>query len=77
MSTIVFSRVSFSYGAMPVLDNVSFTCGPGDRLTVVGPNRVGKSTLLALVVGRLQPDSGSVSTPEGIRSPVAVKPAAR
>ena len=46
MSTIVFSRVFFSYGATPVLDNVSFTCGPADRLVVVGPNGIGKSTLL-------------------------------
>ena len=63
MSTIVFSHVSFSYGATPVLDNVSFTCGPGDRLTVVGPNGVGKSTLLALAAGQLEPDSGTVSAP--------------
>ena len=51
MSTILFSHVSFSYGATPVLDNVSFACGPGDRLVVIGPNGVGKSTLLALAVG--------------------------
>ena len=48
MSTVLFSHVSFSYGATPVLGNVSFACGPGDCLAVVGPNGVGKSTLLAL-----------------------------
>ena len=63
MSTIVFSRVFFSYGATPVLDNVSFTCGPADRLVVVGPNGIGKSTLLALAAGQLEPDSGTVSAP--------------
>ena len=63
MSTIVFSHVSFSYGAMPVLDNVSFTCGPADRLVVVGPNGIGKSTLLVLAAGRLQPDSGTIASP--------------
>ena len=63
MSTIVFSRVFFSYGATPVLDNVSFTCGPTDRLVVVGPNGIGKSTLLALAAGRLQPDSGTIAGP--------------
>ena len=35
MSTIVFSHVFFSYGTLPVLTNVSFTCGPTDRLIVV------------------------------------------
>lgn len=63
MSTIVFSRVFFSYGATPVFDNVSFTCGPTDRLVVVGPNGIGKSTLLALAAGRLQPDSGTIAGP--------------
>ena len=63
MSTVLFSHVSFSYGATPVLGNVSFACGPGDRLTVVGPNGVGKSTLLALAAGLLEPDSGTVSAP--------------
>ena len=63
MSTIVFSRVFFSYGATPVLGNVSFTCGPADRLVVVGPNGIGKSTLLALAAGRLQPDSGTIAGP--------------
>lgn len=63
MSTIVFSHVSFSYGTLPVLDNVSFTCGPVDRLVVVGPNGIGKSTLLALAAGRLQPDSGTITGP--------------
>ena len=63
MSTILFSHVSFSYGATPVLDNVSFACGPGDRLVVIGPNGVGKSTLLALAAGLLEPDSGTVSAP--------------
>ena len=63
MSTIVFSRVFFSYGARHVLSNVSFTCGPSERLVVVGPNGIGKSTLLGLASGTLQPDSGTVTAP--------------
>ena len=63
MSTIVFSHVFFSYGTLPVLTNVSFTCGPTDRLIVVGPNGIGKSTLLGLASGALQPDSGMVTAP--------------
>ena len=63
MSTIVFSHVFFSYGTLPVLTNVSFTCGPADRLVVIGPNGIGKSTLLSLASGTLQPDSGTVTAP--------------
>lgn len=63
MSTIVFSHVFFSYGTLPVLTNVSFTCGPADRLVVIGPNGIGKSTLLGFASGTLQPDSGTVTAP--------------
>ena len=63
MSTIAFSNVSFSYGARPVLSHVSFSCGASERLVVVGPNGIGKSTLLSLADGSLQPDSGTVTAP--------------
>ena len=75
MSTIVFSRVFFSYGARHVLSNVSFTCGPSERLVVVGPNGIGKSTLLALAAGQLEPDSGTVSAPPASASLQASPPA--
>jgi ATPase subunit of ABC transporter with duplicated ATPase domains len=44
-----------------VLSDVSAVVAPGARIGVVGPNGVGKSTLLATLAGQLQPDSGSVS----------------
>ncbi len=66
MSRLAASNVSFSYGNQVVLDRVSLTLGPGDRVGVVAPNGVGKSTLLRILSGELDPDSGSV-----IRSPAA------
>ena len=48
------------YGAQLVLDKVDLTVGPHARLGVVGPNGVGKSTLLRIVAGIEEPDSGSV-----------------
>ena len=53
--------VSKSYGDMVVLDCVSLTVGPGSRIGVVGPNGIGKSTLLRVLAGLEQPDSGRVS----------------
>ncbi len=46
-----------------VLDGVSLTASPGQRLGLVGENGVGKSTLLRLLAGTEEPDSGDVSRP--------------
>jgi ATP-binding cassette subfamily F protein 3 len=44
----------------PVLRNISFTVTPGQRIGIVGPNGVGKSTLLRMIMGEIAPDEGSV-----------------
>ncbi len=48
------------YGGVSVLRDLTFTVERGERVAVVGPNGVGKSTLLKLVAGALTPDAGSV-----------------
>ena len=50
--------VGFSHGPHTVLADVTATVGPRSRLAVVGPNGVGKSTLLALLAGDLTPETG-------------------
>jgi ATPase subunit of ABC transporter with duplicated ATPase domains len=54
------SGVTKSFGAQLVLDNVSLALGPRSRIGLVGPNGIGKTTLLRLLAGMEQPDSGSV-----------------
>ncbi|PZS01938.1 MAG: ABC transporter ATP-binding protein [Candidatus Chloroheliales bacterium] len=49
-----------SFGSRVVLDDVSFTVGPSDRILIVGPNGAGKSTLLKMLAGIIQPDTGTV-----------------
>ena len=49
-----------SYGDDEVLHGVDLTVRRGDRVAVIGPNGVGKSTLLKIVMGRLEPDAGEV-----------------
>ncbi|MCL4473275.1 MAG: metal ABC transporter ATP-binding protein [Actinobacteria bacterium] len=53
--------VSFSFGREPVLDRISLEIGEGEYLGVIGPNGGGKTTLLRLMLGLIQPASGSVS----------------
>lgn len=50
-----------AYGVVTVLQNVSFVVNAQDRIGIVGPNGVGKSTLLKLLVAQEELDSGSVN----------------
>ncbi|HEX4059740.1 MAG TPA: ABC-F family ATP-binding cassette domain-containing protein [Streptosporangiaceae bacterium] len=52
--------VSVSFGDRPVLRDVEWRIGPGDRAGLLGINGAGKSTLLALVSGTLEPTTGRV-----------------
>ena len=52
--------VSKRYGANRVLSDISFAVERGEKVAVVGPNGVGKSTLLNIVRGALPPDEGAV-----------------
>ncbi len=48
------------YGPEPVLDGVSFDVRRGERISLVGPNGTGKTTLLHILAGRLEADAGTV-----------------
>ena len=52
--------VSVSFDGRPVLRDVEWRIGPGERTGIVGANGAGKSTLLSLIAGTLAPDSGRV-----------------
>lgn len=57
---IELKNVSFSYGSIPVLQNISFNIHTGDYLGIVGPNGGGKTTLLKLILGLLNPTQGEI-----------------
>jgi ATPase subunit of ABC transporter with duplicated ATPase domains len=59
-ATLVTAGLAVVRGGQTVLDDVSLTVAPGDRMGVVGPNGVGKSTLLRALAGLVALDSGRV-----------------
>ena len=67
---IEFRNVSFSYDAHnPVLENISFRVRSGERVAIVGPSGVGKTTLVSLILRFYRPTSGdyiSTGYPRGI-----------
>lgn len=57
---LLLSGVSHGYGGRHLLDDITLTIGPRDRIVIVGPNGAGKSTLLKVMAGRLAPAAGDV-----------------
>src|SRR5262249_7550967 len=58
---VSFQNVAFSFiPGHPVLEDVSFTVKPGEKVGIVGVSGVGKSTLANLLVGIEKPDAGSI-----------------
>lgn len=53
-------NISYSYGDLPIIKNFSTVISRGDRIAILGPNGVGKSTLIHLLLGKLTPDEGTV-----------------
>lgn len=56
-----FEKLSFEYGHnKPILDEVSFSVRRGSKITIMGQNGAGKSTIFGLINKELQPESGNV-----------------
>ncbi|GHV32631.1 ABC transporter ATP-binding protein [Spirochaetia bacterium] len=66
-----FDRVSFSYGNFKVLENAGFHIHQGEFIALVGPNGSGKTTVLKLILGLEQPQSGTI---EGERNRMGYVP---
>jgi NitT/TauT family transport system ATP-binding protein len=58
---LIADHISHRFGALDVLDDVSFTVGAGEVVAIVGPSGCGKSTLLSILGGLLEPSAGSAN----------------
>ena len=67
MASIHLAGVTKSFGARIVLGDVSLRVGTGERICLIGRNGVGKTTLLRIIAGEVNADSGEVGIPKGWR----------
>ena len=64
---LTVAGLSKSFGGRELFDDVSLNVMSGDRIAIVGPNGAGKSTLIKIILGKEEPDAGSVSLIRGTR----------
>lgn len=67
MVLLTAEHIRKSYGTRVIFDDISFSIHEGDKIGVVGVNGTGKSTLLKIVAGAGQPDSGDIVTMNGMK----------
>ena len=64
---LTVAGLSKSFGGRELFDDVSLNIMAGDRIAITGPNGAGKSTLIKIILGKEEPDGGSVSFIRGTR----------
>ena len=67
MSLITVAGVSKSFGAEDIFHDMSFSVAKGARFALVGPNGIGKTTLLRILVGVEEPSAGKVTRAKALR----------
>ena len=68
MALIGTREATIAFGGPPLLDRASFSIDPGERVALLGRNGTGKSTLMKLLDGEIEPDSGEVIRQSGLTS---------
>ena len=67
MTLISVGSASVDFGPTNIFKDISFTVAQGDRWAIVGRNGTGKTTLVKLLTGQLQPSKGNVARQPGLR----------
>ena len=66
MAILTLRNIHLAFGMASLLDGVSLSLEPGERVAIAGRNGEGKSTLLKILNGELQPDSGEITRQDGL-----------
>jgi ATP-binding cassette subfamily F protein uup len=66
-TVIEINNISYSIDGKNIIKNFSYTILRNDRVGILGPNGIGKSTLLNLIAGRLQPSGGSIKIGQTVK----------
>lgn len=67
MAIVTLSDIHIAFGPEVVLDKLNLQLHPNEKVGMVGANGSGKSTILNLIIGRLEPDMGRVIKQKGLR----------
>ena len=67
MPLLTLDHLSTAFGHVPLLDDASLHIEAGERIAIVGRNGTGKSTLLKIIAGDLEPDAGTVWRGPGVK----------
>ncbi len=64
---IILSKISKNFSTQTILQDIDLVINASDRIAIVGPNGTGKSTLLKIITGALDPDGGEVSRNKNLK----------
>ncbi|HCC55197.1 MAG TPA: ABC transporter ATP-binding protein, partial [Desulfobulbaceae bacterium] len=67
MAAITLKDVALSFGGLPLLNGIDLQIEPGERLCLVGRNGEGKSSLMKILSGEIEPDRGEITRQKGLR----------
>ena len=67
MATITLKDIGLSFGGLPLLNGIDLQIEPGERLCLVGRNGEGKSSLMKILSGEIEPDRGEITRQKGLR----------
>src|SRR5688572_23249132 len=67
MTILNIRKLTHAFGAKPLIEDGNLVISRGDKLCLLGRNGMGKSTLLKIIAGKIDPDSGSIEKEAGTK----------